>query len=134
MGDLLAAVSLILAMIGVVYSVWYPMIAETLRISVPDHLKDAENQRRRVRHTLNARALPLAFASSALAIILLPEAWCVIKSTILAVLRPEPGVIYEYDAVAACLLLVMALAIGFAVHLVIEVRELRVLRRKLSLK
>jgi hypothetical protein len=73
-GDVLAAASLLLAILAVLYSLWYAEIARTLEIKAPKHLDDAAADRRRTSEVLRTRALPLALAALILMLTFLPEA------------------------------------------------------------
>lgn len=132
MADLLSAVSLLLALVGIVYGVWYPYIAETLNMEVPHHLADAEPHRRRLNHVISMRARPLAYSAVALVLILLPEAIPVVLGTVRTIADYGLHAYPRYDPVAACLLLVTILSLLFAGHLVREVRQLKELRKSLS--
>lgn len=72
-GDVLSAASLLLAILAVLYSLWYAEIAAALEVTVPRHLEDAGQQRRQIKGALNARALPLAVATLLLTLVFLPE-------------------------------------------------------------
>lgn len=73
-GDVLAAASLLLAILAVLYSLWYADIDAALRVEKPTHLEDARSERRQVRQAIRTRAAPLAFASVVLFLVFLPEA------------------------------------------------------------
>jgi hypothetical protein len=55
-GDVLAAASLLLAILAVLYSLWYSDISAALRVEIPTHLEDAGLQRRQVGEALKTRA------------------------------------------------------------------------------
>lgn len=107
-GELLSAASLLLAVVGVFYSLWYGEITRALDITPPTHLADAAGLRRDVSRVLRARAAPLAVASLVLALVLLPEAIRLIADGIRLLwregLREGLG---AYDAVSAAFVLVV---------------------------
>lgn len=134
MSELLSAVSILLALIGIVYGVWYPTISETIDMKIPSHLKDAEPHRKKLRHVLNMRARPLAYSAVALTVILLPEAGKILWDSFEAIRGSSAGLGLQYDAVRACLLLVTVLSGLFCVHLLSEVRKLKGLRNRLRIE
>lgn len=73
MSDLLSAASLFLAVIGLLYSVWYGEITKAIELSAPTHREDRGPVIRNVKTVYRTRALPLAVASMTLAIILTPD-------------------------------------------------------------
>lgn len=74
LGDVLGAASLLLAILAVLYSIWYSDLAAALRVEIPTHLEDAEPQRRTVDEALRARATPLLVAGLVLLLVFVPEA------------------------------------------------------------
>ena len=72
-GDVLSAASLLLAILAVLFSLWYRDITAALEIVVPKHLMDADVLRRQVSNALK-QAAPLAVASAVLFLVFVPEA------------------------------------------------------------
>jgi len=72
--DVLSAGSLLLAVLAVLFGLWYSDIAAALQVEVPTHLEDAGRQRRQVADAIKTRAAPLAAAAATLLAIFLPEA------------------------------------------------------------
>jgi len=73
-GDILAAASLLLAILAVLFSLWFGDIGAALGVEIPTHLEDAGPQRRQVSEAITTRAAPLAIAALALLLVFLPEA------------------------------------------------------------
>lgn len=73
-GDVLSAASLLLAILAVLFSLWYGDIAAALRIETPTHLEDAGPQRRQIAEAIKTRAAPLAGAALVLLLVFVPEA------------------------------------------------------------
>ena len=73
-GDVLAAASLLLAILAVLFSLWYADIGAALRVEIPAHLEDAGPQRRQVGEAIKTRAAPLAAAALILLLVFIPEA------------------------------------------------------------
>jgi hypothetical protein len=111
-GDVLAAASLLLAIVAVLYSLWYSEIAATLDLEVPRHLEDAGPARRRTAEVLKTRALPLALSTLVLMLVFLPEAiHIVLHWSRGAYRRGVLHAIRQYDPVSLALVLVV-IAIG----------------------
>lgn len=128
-GDILSAASLLLAVLAVLFSLWYSDIGSALRVEIPTHLEDAGPQRRQVSEAIKTRAAPLAAGAVVLLLVFLPEAvhlaihwlrqannhglWHAIKS---------------YDSVELSIVVVvlfMALLTAYALWLVLELAKLR---------
>ncbi len=73
-GNVLGAASLLLAILAVLFSLWYADIAAALRVEIPTHTEDAGPQRRQVIAAIRTRAAPLALASLVLLVVFTPEA------------------------------------------------------------
>jgi hypothetical protein len=128
-GDILAAASLLLAILAVLYSLWYSDIQAALRIDVPTHLEDAGPQRRQVSEALTGRALPLAASAIVLLLIFLPEAIHIIWRWYQLI--AQYGVwraIKNYDPVILSIIAVvtsLALLAGYTSRLVVQLWHLR---------
>jgi hypothetical protein len=96
-GDLLTSAGLLLALVGLLYSVWYNEMNRALAVPVARHRLDREPDIATVRHALFARAIPLVVAAAALVVVLADPAISVITHA----LSGGP-----YDAVKACFILV----------------------------
>jgi hypothetical protein len=73
-GDVLAAASLLLAIVAVLLSLWYADIDAALRVEIRTHLEDAGPQRRQVGAAIKTRAAPLAGGALVLLLVFVPEA------------------------------------------------------------
>src|SRR2546423_14179819 len=78
--DLLAAETLLLAVVPVVYAVWYPKIEEALGTPRPRQMEQLQDEpalqkRSRLRGAIFARTVPLLVASAILTLTFLPVAW-----------------------------------------------------------
>jgi len=108
----LSAASLLLAILAVLYSLWYGEIASALEINPPKHLQDAVADRRRVGEVLRTRAFPLAIAAIALVLVFLPEAIHIASHFVRRASRDGTwSTIKDYDPVSLSLVLVV-LGIG----------------------
>jgi hypothetical protein len=77
--DLLTAAGLLLATIGLVFSVWHAEMADAIGIAKPRKRLDREPQITMVRRTLWSRAVPLQVAVTLLAVALAPPALSVVS-------------------------------------------------------
>jgi len=116
MSDLLSAASLLLAIIAVLYGMWYPEIVKSLATDVPDHPAAKRKPRGEVVAVRRSRALPLMIATILLATVFLPDMTrIVVRSASMYVSDGVSG-FKKYSAVATAFVLVEIVAIGFAVH------------------
>jgi hypothetical protein len=105
--DILAAASLLLAIVAAFFSLWYPEIRAALGLKVSDQFDDRGPERKQTREALRRRALPLAVASVLLAAVFLPEGLhIVIHWFRVAVDRGLWHAITAYDPVSLSLVVV----------------------------
>lgn len=116
MSDLLSAASLFLAVIGLLYSVWYGEITMALATDVPKHREDRGSAIREMRTVYRTRALPLALASVTLAVVLIPDLVSVVLSAINAVSQEGAAAITLFDAARALFCAIAITSIGLAAH------------------
>jgi hypothetical protein len=132
-GDVLAAASLLLAILAVLYSLWYGDIGRALSVEIPTHLEDAGPQRREVREAIKTRAAPLAIAALVLLLVFLPEA---IRLLVHWVRRAaEHGLWHQvrsYDPVELSIMAVVCFLAALTAYTVWLLIELIKLRRKLG--
>jgi hypothetical protein len=112
-GDLLSASSLLVALLGLLYSTWYPEITAAAETAIPLH--DASEARSNTRLTLRTRAAPLLLLALVLVLLLLPPAFTVVIQTWQRVFGSRPG--SGYDAVQACFLAVFVALLVLAMTL-----------------
>jgi hypothetical protein len=75
MADLLAAASLLLTVITILYSLWYPEISDALKLPIDEHPLNNEESHRKCRALLVWKIIPLSIVATALVFINLPDAW-----------------------------------------------------------
>jgi hypothetical protein len=112
-GDLLSASSLLVALVGLLYSTWYPEITAAAEMPVPLH--DASKLRSSTRSTLRTRAAPLLMLAVLLLLVLVPPAFAVVLQGVQDLFGSRPG--SQYDAVQACFLAVVVALLLLAVTL-----------------
>jgi uncharacterized BrkB/YihY/UPF0761 family membrane protein len=101
-GDLLAASSLLVALVGLLYSTWYAEITAAAETLIPLH--DASKPRSNTRSTLRMRAAPLLLLAIVLVLLLLPPALTVVIQALQHLFGSRPD--SHYDAVQACFIAV----------------------------
>jgi hypothetical protein len=105
-GDLLSASSLLAALLGLLYSVWYPEINEATKTAIPDH--DGTALVEATKLTLSSRAIPLVVVAGILTLVLAQPA-------VLVVVRSYQHRGSNYDAVQACFVAVFAVIVTLLV-------------------
>lgn len=128
LANLLSASSLLLAVVGVLYGLWYAEISTALTTTVHQHRENNEKGFSDVSSVLFSRAVPLTVLAAPLGLIFLPDALkIVVDSRVLY--GASQG---SYDAVrtAFCFVVIFSLAIGL--HAAIRVFRLILLRSKLN--
>jgi hypothetical protein len=131
-GDVLAAASLLLAILAVLFSLWYSDIGAALRVEIPTHREDAGPQRRQVAEAIRTRAAPLACAALVLFIVFLPEAIrLIIRWFRNAADNGLWHAIKSYDPVELSIVAVVVLLGFLAAYTVSLTVQLFTLRRKL---
>lgn len=112
-GDLLSASSLLVALVGLLYSTWYPEITAAAETPVPLH--DASKLISNMRSTLRTRAAPLLVLAVVLLVVLVPPAFAVVLQTVRHLFGSRSG--SQYDAVQACFIAVFVALLLLAVTL-----------------
>ena len=122
-GDLLSASSLLAALLGLLYSAWYPEINAATKTPIPDH--DRTDLVEATKSTWATRAIPLLVVAGVLTLVLAQPAYLVVVRSY----QHRGG---SYDAVQACFVAVFAVivtllvTIGVGAHrLHRHLRELR---------
>jgi hypothetical protein len=107
-GDLLAAGSLILTVLAVLYSIWYPNVQAKLAIVLPPHGEDATQQLAEIKDVLVGQTIPLFLASLAATLIFLPKTVGVIKGAISDLADHGLSAISNYDPIQTTFVFVVA--------------------------
>jgi hypothetical protein len=129
----LSAASVLLAVIAILFSLWYSAILDARDIAIPDHLEDAGPQRRQVRNALLSQAVPLTIGCVVLAVAFVPEAVRLGHEWIeLAGDNGLEAALNAYDSVELSLFLVVLSMIGFAVWSLRALLALILIKRKLG--
>jgi len=128
-GDLISAGSVLLAVLGILFGLWYSDIAEALEVKPSKHPEDDVEKAHQVRGVLVSKALPLSVAASFVTLLLLPDSLAITAQALRVIRGNAQG---PYDAVAASLVALTLASFAFAAYgLRLTWRLLR-LRRTLS--
>ena len=131
MSDLVSAASLLLAVLGVLYGLWYPEIIEALDIKVPAFREDRNKPIQQVVSVLYGRAIPLAVAALGVSLIFLPDALEITRRSIQNYLGKGFEALTNYNAVQTSFCFVVTLSGAIAMHITYFSVKLVLLRRRL---
>lgn len=132
MADLLSSASLLLALVGLLYSLWYPEMKSAAQTEVPQQEEDREAPRDYVSRVLFRRALPLSLAATGLAIIFVPDTFGIVYGAVSTAYQLGFSALRAYSAVKAAFCFVVAFAIAISGHLLTLTARLYMVRRKLT--
>jgi hypothetical protein len=106
--DLLAAGSLILTVLAVLYSIWYPNVQAKLSLVLPVQAEDAQPKLKEIRAVLTEQMIPLFIASLLTTIIFLPKAIGVLWGTVDDLSGHGFSAFSNYDPIQATFVFVVA--------------------------
>lgn len=130
MDTLLSAASLLLAILGVMYGLWYPEISSALQVTPSRFSEDDRSREEKVRLTLYHRALPLAIFGIALVAVFLPDTVSIITHSVNRLTSDGWVTFTDYDAIKTSFVLVVTTFIGLTVHFLRFTSRLIVLRKR----
>jgi hypothetical protein len=107
-GDLLAAGSLILTVLTVLYSIWYPNAQEKLALVLPTHYQDAVQELTEIRQALVGQTIPLFIAALAATLIFLPRAIGVLVGSVGDLANHGLAAVSDYDPIQTTFVFVVA--------------------------
>lgn len=132
MGDLLSAASLLLAVVGILYGLWYGEIVFALEIKPSLHPQDNKNKLDNVSSILNKRAVPLAIAASLVSIIFLPDVLRLFYLSLDNYLTKGFSAFKDYGAVETAFCIVIIFAIFISINVITMIIKLKSLQKKLK--
>lgn len=97
-GSLISAGSVLLAILGILFSLWYSEISETQNLKPTAHYEDDVGKASRVHAVFKTKAIPLSAAASVVGFLLLPDALEIVAHAAEVVFTDLEG---DYDAVSA---------------------------------
>lgn len=134
MDDILSAASLLLAILAVLYGLWYPEISESLKIKPPTHRPDGKKDYDAVRAVLVNRSIPLTLASFLLSLVFLPDVIYILDYSFHHFYSMGVDAIKDYSSVSASFILVVLFSISLCIHMVQLTWNLWILQKNLNPK
>ncbi|MEY2487738.1 MAG: hypothetical protein QOH39_3386 [Verrucomicrobiota bacterium] len=122
MTDLLAAASLLLTVITILYSIWYPEVSEALKLPIDEHPLNNKEAHGKCRALLMAKVIPLAIVATALCFINFPDTWEIVIDATAQLRRPVHA---DYSAVRTAFVVVELVLAFLAVHTIWTAKMLR---------
>lgn len=108
--DVIASVSLLLALVAALFGIWYAEINDALEVEVPEGRTARNVARRKVSPVLGNKALPLAAAAMAISGVFLPRAVAITWTSVSLL-----GSDWKYDDLLAAFLLTEAILLILAI-------------------
>ena len=120
MGDLLSAASLILAVVGMLYSLWYPEIQKALDEQIPKFKEDRIKINKAIGGVLWTRSLPLAILALIVSLIFTPDTLKVSYEIYNQISTSDIATFFRnYDSVGIAFCVVEILTIGIGLHVLV---------------
>lgn len=129
MSDLLAAASLLLTVVTILYSLWYPEITAAIGRKADIHAANRTSAYKESRAVLIWKTIPLSVVATLLCAINIPDAFDIICYS-LAQLHTEAHA--RYDAVKTIFVVVTILLLFLAIHTIVAAIKLGLNVRKLN--
>jgi len=118
MNDLLAAASLLLTVVSVLYGLWYEEISKAIenarKLPPASLVEDRVAPLKKMRATLYSRAIPLAIASICVALVFLPPSVTIMFHFAHRFCQLGLSIFMKYDAIVASFVLVELFALFLA--------------------
>jgi len=116
MDSLLTAASVLLALVGVVYALWYEELKQAIEREMPRHLADRETILSHLRSVYWSRAVPLTVASISVTLVFVPPALDIVADSAQQYVRYGIANIKNYDATATSVVLIEVFLIMLSVQ------------------
>ena len=120
MGELLSAASLILAVVGMLYSLWYPEIQKALDEQIPKFKEDRVKIYKAISGVLWTRSLPLAILALIVSLIFTPDTLKVSYKIYNQIATSNVDTFFrEYDSVGITFCMVEIITLGIGLHVLV---------------
>ncbi len=117
MSDILSAISLFLAVLGLLYSTWYSALEIALNIELPKYKKDRGPALDTLNSTFYTKSLPLTISSIIISIIVLPDILKTLAEAISILFENGRIVFRYYDSVKTLFIGIYVLLLAFTIYL-----------------
>lgn len=118
MSDLLSAATLLLTVVGVIYSLWYAEISSAInegpKLPPRDHREDRRIPLKKLREVLHSKAVPLSVASLLVAIVFFPPSMSLAIRFARGCIQQGPSILSRYDAIATSFFTVEMFSLALA--------------------
>lgn len=131
MSDLLSAASLLMAVIAIIYSLWYPELTEKLNIYPKPHKEDNVADCQLVKMALISKAIPLSILALLIALTFLPDAVKIALEAMSTYKIHGAASINLYNAVKTAYFLVSIVSVALAFYIIVLMLKLFSLWRSL---
>jgi hypothetical protein len=122
MADLLAAASLLLTVVTILYSIWYPEVSEALKLPIDPHPLNNKDAHAKCRALFRWKVFPLAIVATALCFVNFPNALQIVTDGVAQLHRPVRA---GYSAVRTAFVVVEMVLAFLAVHTIWTAKLLR---------
>lgn len=119
MSDILSALSLLLAVLGLLYSAWYSELSSATKENIPKFKEDRKPVLERIQSVYYSKSLPLSASALIISIIILPDFIKIIIETIGTFQEYGIYSVKYYDSVKSLFFATFILLIVFTFHLII---------------
>ncbi|MDT4896422.1 MAG: hypothetical protein QOH25_1499 [Acidobacteriota bacterium] len=132
MADLLSSASLLVAIIAVLYGLWYPDISRGINMEVPQYKEQCAGPLSTVNLIMKRRALPLVLISVGLAIVFVKDTIRILYNSTISLGSGIGARLLNYDGVNTAFVFVEILLICVSIQLIADFIKLA--RKKGELK
>jgi len=125
MSEILSAASIFLAVLGLLYSSWYPEIKAAINEKIPHFKEDRKAVKQKVNEAYHFRIFPIALAALFLALILLPDFIKLVSSSCFEYSRSGIIALRHFHAGKTLFCAIFFMAGGLAIHTIKLTLKLR---------
>jgi len=116
MGDILSAASLLLAIVTVLYALWYKELASALQTEIPEHREEYPKPLATLKKVFFSRAIPLFLSSVTVSFVFLPDAITIVMQAIEVWSTGDIRKDFVYSSVKTAICIVVMFSIGITAH------------------
>jgi len=132
MSDLLSASSLLMAVVAILFSLWYSEISSALGIEQKKYAEDNKGNRQLVRNILVSKAIPVTFMAVLVSLTFLPDSVLLMKESFYTYQFKGINALESYSAVKTAYCLVTLMTVVLAIYMCVLSYKLWKLMKRLS--